>query len=138
MLLAEKEILLKTDLGAANNICYDRYQELGGIINKGDYDRALAKAAKTTFLRKTLIAQARIMAHASGIILNNSEGRLDAITLLYGILRTDTNPGVKYHHSQMSDQRLFAEALRMLNYPDLLRKFMTGAKWLFPYPLLEQ
>lgn len=58
--------------------------------------------------------------------LHNSEDALDQRTILYGILRTDANAGEKYHHSQMGDQQLFAEALRMLGDEQSLKKLIEA------------
>lgn len=108
------------------DISYRRYRELGGIIDEASYRKALARVEHTTHLTDTLVVQARLIAQVAGITLNNSGGYLNAATILYGVLRTDSNPGTQHHHSQMCDQRLFAEALRMLDYPDLLAKVIEA------------
>ena len=106
---------------------YQRYVELGGIINEKDYRGALDRVKDTTTLDKALISQAENIAERAKIILRNSEDTLDPKIILYGILRADTAPeGTKYHHSQMSDQRLFAEALRMLGDADSLEKLIKA------------
>jgi hypothetical protein len=106
---------------------YGQYHALGGIINEKDYESALARAKQAATLEnKQMIAQAESIASASGITLQNTKDALDPRTVLYGILRGDTKPeGVQYHHSQMSDQRLFAEALRMLGDADSLQKLIS-------------
>lgn len=107
------------------NNCYQRYQELGGIINEKDCKSALARAKKATTLNNALISQAAGIAKKAGIILHSSKDVIDPRVVLYGVLRTDSRPeGVKHHHSQMSDQRLFAEALRMLGDTDVLNKLV--------------
>ncbi len=104
---------------------YEQYQGLGGIINKKDYQSALDRAKDTTTLDKALISQTESMAKGAGITLRNSKDALDPRIILYGILRRDTNlTKAKYHHSQMSDQRLFAEVLRMLGDVDSLQKLI--------------
>lgn len=103
---------------------YEQYQSIGGIIDKKDYQSALNKARDTVALDKALILQAEGIADSAGITLLNSEGVLDPRIILYGILRTDIKPENEYHHSQMSDQRLFAEALRMLEDVDSLQKLI--------------
>ncbi|MDP3697043.1 MAG: hypothetical protein Q8R55_03345 [Candidatus Taylorbacteria bacterium] len=109
------------------NNCYQRYQELGGIINEKDYGSALTKAKNTTTLAIALIKGLRVIAEFAGIELHNAKDSIDPRTILYGILRTDTKPeGVQDHHSQMSDQRLFAEALRMLGDTDALNKLVDA------------
>lgn len=105
---------------------YQQYQELGGIINEEDYKSALARAKDATARDKTRIAQAENIAQRAGITLENSEDALDPRTVLYGVLRRDRKPGVKYHHSQMNDQRLFAEALRMLGDAESLKKLIEA------------
>lgn len=78
--------------------------------------------AEQTYLHpeKSLNSQAQRIVRFVG--LTHPDGELRAITTLYCVLRTDVIPGAEYHHGQMSDERLFAEALRMLNYPDQLEK----------------
>lgn len=112
-----KELLEKSfgaqDTPEENN--YQQYLELGGIINEKDYEDALAKAQKTTARDEARIRQAENIAKFAGIESHNTEGAIDQRIILYEILRSDVMPkGVKYHHSQMSDQRIFVEALRML------------------------
>lgn len=112
---------------------YQQYQELGGIINEKDYQSALDRVQKMSELNnKSLIAQAELIANKSGIILHNSDGVLDPRIILYGILRIDINPGEKYHHSQMGDQQIFAEALRMLGDADSLKKLIEAHPNIFP------
>lgn len=94
---------------------YQQYLELGGIINEKDYEDALTRAQKTTALDEAQIMQAENIAKFAGIGLRNTEDTVDQRIILYGILRSDARPeGVKYHHSQMSDQQIFMEVLRML------------------------
>ena len=112
---------------------YQQYRELGGVINEEDYQSVLNCAqSAVTVDNKALIAQSELIAKKSGIMLHNSEDALDQRTVLYGILRTDTNPGEKYHHGQMSDQELFAEALRMLGDADSLKKLIDAHPNIFP------
>ena len=108
------------------NGAYDRYRELGGIINEKACKSALEKAEKMAAFHKFLIGQAENIARHAGIVLDNSGG-VDPKVRFYAALRTDTNSGnEKYHHSQMSDQRLFAEALRMLGDADSLNKIIAA------------
>lgn len=104
---------------------YQRYRELGGIINEKDYESALLRAENTTALDTVITKQSEIIARVAGIDLYDTEDDLDPITVLYGVLRTDVRPEkVRHHHSQMSDQRLFAEALRMLGDVEALDKLI--------------
>mgnify|MGYP001619687304 CR=1 FL=1 len=105
---------------------YGKYRELGGIINEKDYTNALTRAKESRALNKPLLRQAENIAKCAGIVLDNSGG-VDPKVKLYAVLRADNKPeDVKYHHSQMSDQRLFAEALRMLEDVDSLNKMITA------------
>ena len=107
---------------------YGCYLELGGIINEEDYqsaiDRMNSRTLETMDMRvRNSIRQARKIAEYSGIELTGSEDTLDPRIVLYVILRLDTKPEeVKYHHEQMSDQRIFGEVLRMLGDEDSLDK----------------
>lgn len=116
----------KEGAGDAPENTYERYKSLGGIINEKDYQSALDRAKHTTTFDLTLITQTETVARAGGILLHNAENSLDPRTILYGILRRDTNPEAKYHHSSMSDQRLFAEVLRMLGDTDSLQKLIQA------------
>lgn len=137
-----------------------RYLELGGIINENDFESALDRMGperdhegsqrasvsygvgsaldrKEPSVRAS-ISQAIGIAEYAGIELSGPEDGFDPRVVLYVILRSDVRPeGVKYHHSQMSDQRIFGEVLRMLEdaasldkliraYPNISFKYETG------------
>ena len=105
---------------------YQRYQELGGIINEKDYESALLRSKNAVAPSRSVVRQAKFIAETAGIALA-SETSADKRVILYGILRTDSKPtDIKYHHSQMSDQRLFAEALRMVGDADSLHKLLAA------------
>jgi hypothetical protein len=108
------------------NSRYRQYQELGGIINEKDYEGILAKTRNiVTSPGKEMIKQLELMAQFAGIELSNTENATDQRIVLYGILRADTKPEeTKYHHSQLSDQRLFAEVLRILGDSNALNKLI--------------
>ena len=112
---------------------YKHYLELGGIINEKDYQSALDRMNNAYALDKkspgirNSIQQAVDMARYAKIELNDSEDVHDSKILLYVILRLDVKPeDVEYHHSQMSDQRIFGEVLRMLGDADLLDKLIKA------------
>jgi len=108
------------------NDAYGSYRTLGGIINEKDCISALDRAKKITAFNESLIRQAENIAKHAGIVLENSDG-VDPRVKLYAVLRTDNRPeDVKYPHSQMSDQRLFAEALRILGDVDSLNKVIAA------------
>jgi hypothetical protein len=109
--------------GAAES-AYEQYKGFGGIINEKDYQSALERAKNTSEFNEYLIAQTETIARAAGIKLYNSKDSLDPRTKLYGILRHDENSTAEHHHSQMSDQRLFAEVLRMLGDTESLEKLI--------------
>ena len=94
---------------------YEHYKELDGIINEKDYASSLEKSRSLTSMDKSYIRQAQNIAGIAGIELNISDEDMDPRVKLYYVLRSDIQPeDVKHHHSQLSDQRLFLEVLRML------------------------
>ena len=106
---------------------YKRYAELGGIINEKDYGNVVLRVANTITLEHHLIGQAELIAKFAGIELCNTKDALDQRVVLYGILRNDSKPeGVAHHHSQMGDQRLFAEACRILGDVESLQKMIAA------------
>ena len=109
---------------------YHQYKEQGGIINEQDYQNALQRANdSSTIFNKTLRVQAEGIAGFAEIELHNEAGVIDPRIKLYVILRGDVGPAeVKHHHDEMSDQRLFAEALRMLGDTESLDKMIRAYK----------
>ena len=110
-----KESFEKTTEILENN--YQRYLELGGIINEKDYDRALTRLKEAEIEQdipdKGQIEQVEEMLVFAGIELRFRD--IYRTVKLYSILRDDVrSEGVKYHHDQMCDQQIFVEALRML------------------------
>ena len=106
---------------------YQRYLDLDGIINKDDHRSAFMKVQDTVILDEALIKQAENIAKFAGIELDSSKDTVDPRIILYGILRRDVRPkGVKYHHDQMSDQRIFVEALRMLGDTESVNKMIKA------------
>ncbi len=110
------------------NNSYGRYQKLGGIINKKDYESTLARVKNTVALNATLVKQLEHIAEFTGIELHNIKNTIDQRIILYVILRADikSKEEAEYHHSDMSDQRLFAEVLRMLGDVDSLNKLINA------------
>lgn len=105
---------------------YVKYIESGGILNEQDFYRILKKnvdiSKEDAELNKQTELQAEEMAKFAGI-----EHGADHAIELYGIMRHDDKPeNAQYHHSQMSDQSLFAEALRMSGNIDSLNKFIEA------------
>ncbi|MDO8515856.1 MAG: hypothetical protein Q7S28_01250 [bacterium] len=115
---------------------YERYKELGGIINEKDFESALTRAQSATTLDERLITRAQNIAENARITLHNTENALDP-RILYSVLRDDKWPeGAKYHHSDMSDEVIFFETLCMTGdkkgrenmlqqYPTLRKKYPT-------------
>jgi len=102
---------------------YARYTALGGIINEKDHDSVIARAEKGVVENKTRRTNMDVTAQFSGI----ERTAVDKAYPYYEILRTDERPaGVEYHHSSMSDQRLFAEALRMVGDTVSLEKLIAA------------
>lgn len=123
-----KELLEKVgvqDTQEENN--YQRYLELGGIINMKDYNSAISRDKSMTTLDKTRILQAENIAKFAGIELHSTKDVIDPRIILYGILRNDVRPeGVEYHHSSMGDQQIFVEALRMWGDIESLNKMIES------------
>ena len=116
---------------------YSEFLELGGIINEKDYQNTLERAKDPNVLYrkdrfeaqqvKNPIKQVKSIAEFSGIELSDSENNLDSKVVLYVILRLDVRPEkVGHHHSQMSDQQLFGEVLRILGDVDSLDTLMKA------------
>lgn len=100
---------------------YQRYQELGGIINENDYNRALERVGDATTLSATQIQQVENIAEYAGIEFINPENSLDKRLVLYGILHD-----MKPREVRDSDLRLFREVLKILNDTDALNKLKTS------------
>ena len=108
---------------------YQKYQDLGGIINEKDYDNALERAWHMTMqgVNETLIKQVEVMSKFAGIELDSAKNAINPRVILYSILRSDVRPkGIRHHHSQMSDQRIFVEALRMLGDTESVNKMIKA------------
>ncbi|MDO8600117.1 MAG: hypothetical protein Q7R73_00665 [bacterium] len=113
---------------------YQHYKELGGIINEKDYQSALDRAKNIMISdNEFAISQVNVMARTSGITLHNSKDASDQRIILYGILRTDfkSKEEAEYHHADMSNQKLFAEVLRMLGDEDSLKKLIEAHPHIF-------
>lgn len=97
---------------------YQHYLELGGIINKEDYDKALKRAKDTATFKeatkdtrplsfgqglKGYILQAKNIADSAGIELSETKDALDPRTVLYAILHDEINlEQAKHRQSRMS------------------------------------
>jgi hypothetical protein len=110
---------------------YQHYLELGGVINEKDYQSALDRMHNARVLDRknpqisSSILQVMGIARHAEIKLNDLEDASDPRIVLYVILRNDIKPeDVEYHHSQMSDQRIFGEVLRTLGDADSLDKLI--------------
>ena len=124
--MKDESFEMRPDIQHQTGEAYNKYQELGGIINEKDCKSALTRAERTAEFGQSLLGQAENIAKHAGIVLDNSDG-VDTRVKLYAVLRADNKPeNVKYHHSQMSDQRLFAEVLRMLGDTDALNKLVDA------------
>jgi len=116
-------------------VSYRRYLEWGGIINETDYRSAIDRMPgmcriimfESSSSMLSRVEQVKGIARYSGFELSDSEDTLDPRIVLYVILRGDIRPeGVKYHHDQMSDQRIFGEVLRMLGDTDSFDKLVKA------------
>ncbi|KKT41116.1 hypothetical protein A2W54_03755 [Candidatus Giovannonibacteria bacterium RIFCSPHIGHO2_02_43_13] len=105
---------------------YDKYRELGGIINRADYEDALHKEMAASKESGEFVIEAGAIARHAGIELENEKGTVDPRAKLFAVLRSYQKPGGNNHHGQMGDQHLFAEALRMLGDSDALEKLIKA------------
>jgi len=96
---------------------YQRYLELGGIINEKDYTSALTRSKDSATFNESTTKQAENIAKFAGIELHNTEDAIDEKIILYGILHD-----IKPKETLDSDWRLFREVLRMLEDTDSLSK----------------
>ena len=124
-------INMKESFSSQDKNSYQHYMELGGIINEKDYQSALDRSKQTITLDKTSevqVSEVSGIARFSRIALHNSKDSLDPRVALYIILRSDfkSKEEVEYHHSDMIDQRIFAQVLRMLGDADSLKKLIEA------------
>ncbi|MDO8664259.1 MAG: hypothetical protein Q7K44_01780 [Candidatus Liptonbacteria bacterium] len=106
---------------------YQKYRESGGILNETDYMDGIKTATSLREPEMVLNRQVQLQAKEMAKFANLNLDDNDKAIVLYGILRTDTNPDKKeYHHSQMSDQSLFMEALRMSEDTDSADKLIEA------------
>ena len=129
---------LETQQGAAVEVnSYEQYRSAGGFLDETDYASVLAQAKNKKTVNSHSLAQAGLMANMAGFELQNRGTQIDLHVVLYDVLcdvlRTVTNRHpTAYHHSQMADQPLFAEALRMLGNTEALEKFQAAHPNIFP------
>lgn len=120
-------------MGKINKDAYSRYLEMGGIINEKDYENALDKNFEPSKAAQEAALTADLIAKHAGIELKHGPKMADGFedpdprAKLFAVLRGDKKPpNVSDHHSQMSDQRLFAEVLRMSGDKDSLDKLKSS------------
>ena len=109
------------------NDMYVLYKTLGGVFNEENYKSAFERAAKALSTESiTAKKQAVAIARHAGIKLDGLH--FNKLTTLYGVLRDDTDDKIeiKHHHCKMSDQRLFAETLRILGDTKSLKKLINA------------
>lgn len=97
---------------------YEGYKNLlGGTLSQEEYEDVLKSAAEGRTFNLARTSQANFMAETSGITLSP-----ETVTV-YGILR-DERPDPAKEYSGMSDQKLLAEALRIVGDTDSLTTFI--------------
>lgn len=108
------------------NSTYAVYCRLGGIINEKDYTIIFERAILTQPNESTS-AKNQAMMIIKRADLNLDTEYTEKLVTLYSVLRNDTCPDeAKHHHCQMSDQRLLAEALRMMEDANSLQKLVVA------------
>lgn len=94
-------------------LSYAEYIRHGGRINETDYQSALSRV-QIGNANENFKKNAKNMADFYGISLKELRSEIDPC-VLYAILREDIGAReLEYHHSQMGDQQILVEALRML------------------------
>lgn len=109
---------------------YADYVSIGGRLDEESYSQVMKKAEQESMSGITgnfARAQTATIANVSGISLEaiHQEAGLDPVSI-YEILRSDKIPaGVSDHHSQMNDQQLLVESLRMLGQQDAVNAIIA-------------
>ena len=107
---------------------YEKYRNAGGFLSEADFANALAEVKARRTVEPHSLSQAEGMAKAAGIVLESREEGIDPRVALYDVLhdmlRVDDRDINRYPLSQLSDQPLFAEVLRMLGDTQSLAKFL--------------
>lgn len=101
---------------------YEGYVAMGGRIDEENYHRVMKRASEESghFTVDQMRDQTRLTAEISGISLDaiRDDVGIDP-RCIYEILRHDVKPvDAEHHHSQMCDQKLLVESLRMLEQGD--------------------
>ena len=114
---------------AENGHEYKEYKALGGILDEMEYRNVLGRidSSKNVPPNSPTSLQAESMANAAGIILSPET------VALYGLLRHDVKPSpdTKNHYSTLNDQKLLAEALRMVGDKNSLATFIEKHAHIF-------
>jgi hypothetical protein len=87
---------------------YDKYAASGGILSQEEYRRVMKRAEAETTPNSMWSAHANSMARAAGITLSPETAAI------YGILRDEKPDPEKKRYSELSDQKLLAEALLII------------------------
>ena len=114
---------------AENVYKYKEYKALGGILDEMEYQDVLGRIDSSRNIPpySPTSLQAEVMAKFAGITLSPET------VALYGVLRNDVkpDPDTEEHYSTLNDQKLFAEALRMVGDKDSLATFIEKHPHIF-------
>lgn len=105
---------------------YEGYVACGGRIDEVNYRRVMKAVQNAPLDGESAKRQTDITALISGVSLEaiRNDTGIDP-RAIYGILRHDHMPlEVKAHHTQMSDQQLLVESLRMLEQEGAVQAIM--------------
>jgi hypothetical protein len=101
---------------------WQKYQELGGIIDEPGYASAMERANDSYEIDENKVKRIRAIAYAAEIELTPQAVKL------FSILRGDEKPsGVEHHHSQMTDEKLLIQVLLILGDKELADKIIPVA-----------
>jgi hypothetical protein len=97
---------------------YEQYKALGGTLSQEEYQDVLKRAEEGRNIYSRWSKDANSMARAAEITLSP-----ETVTL-YGILRDEKPDPAKEHYSELNDQKLLAEALRIVGDESSLGMFI--------------
>lgn len=106
---------------------YEKYKTLSGALRQEQYQDVLKRAAEGTEAPTTSQSSTNVnfMAQRAGIALSP-----ETVTI-YGILRNEKPDGISENYHEMSDQKLLAEALRMVGDTASLTTFIEKYPHIF-------
>ena len=106
---------------------YAGYKTLGGVLSQEEYQNVRSHAADKEYIPSGSLwrGHANFMASTAGITLSP-----ETVTI-YEILRSEKPDPAKEHYSELGDQKLLAEALRIVGDKNSLDMFIEKLPHIF-------